>query len=290
MRQRGFGRILLATDGSEESEAAARLAAAMAGSSGATRVRIVHCWNLEVHHRHGVWDVETRSEAEKLIAQSVAGLLALNIPADGEVVHADTEHVGAAIAAAARQFDADVVVVGSRGLGEWRAMREHSVSHQVLSAVGCPVLIVREAGASILREPSRVVLALAGGSDIEPGVHAAIAAASTPGSTVLVLHVAQAVFGPYGFSYLEGDNEIHDTVTTAASMLKEAGIPVETMVAEPGPVARTIADAAVSWNADIIVTGSSRMGDLASIMLGSVTYDLMRATKRPVLVAARTSN
>ena len=59
------------------------------------------------------------------------------------------------------------------------------------------------------------------------------------------------------------------------------------MVAHAGPVAQVVAQIAAGWRADVIVIGSSRMGDLGSMILGSVTHDLLRATERPLLVAER---
>jgi nucleotide-binding universal stress UspA family protein len=64
---------------------------------------------------------------------------------------------------------------------------------------------------------------------------------------------------------------------------------VDAIVAPSGPVAEKVIEAAAKWGADIIVIGSSRMGDLGSILLGSVTHSLLRSSDRPVLVAERTS-
>jgi Universal stress protein family len=48
MQSQGFQRIVLAADASEQPEAAALIAAGLADSWGAA-VRVVHCWNSEVH-------------------------------------------------------------------------------------------------------------------------------------------------------------------------------------------------------------------------------------------------
>ncbi len=40
--------------------------------------------------------------------------------------------------------------------------------------------------------------------------------------------------------------------------------------------------------ADLIVIGSSRIGDLGSMLIGSITGSLLRATEWPLLVAERT--
>jgi len=285
MKSYGFSRILLATDGSDQADVAVTVAASFAQAWEAS-VRVVHVWSLEVHHRHGSWDVETRSEATRLISDAVTRLRSLRVEADGELSHADNGHVTAAIAQAAREFNADLVVVGSRGLSEWQSMLQHGVSHHVLCAVDCPVLIVRGRSDDVFH-PRRVLLAVAGGDDLAPGVHAATAVASGDGSKVLVVHVAQAIVGAQGFSFVETDDEIATTLQKATALFAEGGLEVETMVAEPGPVARVVAEAAARWHADVIVIGSSRMSDLAGMLFGSVTYDLLRATDRPVLVAER---
>lgn len=286
MKRNDFRRILLATDGSKPAQAALGLAASLARPSGAG-VKVVHVWSLEVHHRHGVWDVETRHEARSLIDDSLIRLRAAGVEADGEIMHADLAHVSAAIAEAALDYGADLVVVGSRGVSDWQSLIQHSVSHQLLSAIDCPVLIVRGEPPTPSNGELRVLLAIAGGDDIIPGVRAAAAVASAPGSEVLVVHVAQVLFGAQGFAYVERPEEMAATMTEATTLLKDASVKTQGMVAHAGPVAEVIAEIAAGWQADVIVTGSSRIGDLGSILFGSVTHKLLRASETPVLVAER---
>lgn len=286
MNSQGFRQIVLATDGSEQSEAALDVAASFAKASGAP-VRVVHVWNLEVHHRHGVWDVEMRSEAEKLITEAVLSLRTKGVEADGEITRADQDHVAAAVGEVARQCNADLVVVGSRGLSDWQSITQHSVSHKLLTSVDCPVLVVREKPSGGAHSGQRVLVAIAGGDDVEPAVRTAIAAAIAPGSKVLVLHVVQALIGSMGFAYVEQDAEVQATIDKATAMFERAGIPVEARVSEPGPVAPIVADMAQKWHADVVVIGSSRLSDVGSLVFGSVTHGLLRVSDRPVLVAER---
>jgi Universal stress protein UspA and related nucleotide-binding proteins len=285
---KGFKRILLATDGSEHAEAAVDATIAL-GRPPSAQVRVVHVWNLEVHQRHGHWDVEVRSEAQQLLDATVGRLTTGGVRAEGAILRADSGHIAAAVAVAAKDFNADLVVVGSRGLSNWQSMLKHSVSHQLLSTVDCPLLIVR-GRPSTARPSHRVLLAIAGGDDIGPAAHAAIAAASAPGSEVLVVHVAQVIVGVQGFAYVEPEEEIKATMAKAIELIEDAGIRAEGVVPHSGPVADVIAKVAETWNVDLIVVGSSRMGDLGSLFLGSVSHSLLRATERPVLIAERTAN
>jgi nucleotide-binding universal stress UspA family protein len=286
MESHGFDRILLATDGSRPAATAEMVAASLALASGGS-VRVVHAWSLEAHERAGAWDLETRREAEALTLSVVDRLRALGVKAEALVSRADRDHVADAIADAADECEADLVVVGSRGLSDWQSLRRHSVSHKLLTAVECPVLVVREREGERVHQARNVLLAIAGGDDVEAGARAAAAAAAAPGSKVIVLHVAQAIVGVQGFSFVETDEEIEATVGRTMSLLAAAGVEAESMVAEPGAVASVVAATADEKHADMIVIGSSRMGDIASLLLGSVTHELLRATDRPVLVAEK---
>jgi nucleotide-binding universal stress UspA family protein len=280
-----FERILLATDGSAASQAAVDVTIAIAKSRTA-KVRVAHVWNLEVHRRDGFWDVEMRSEAEKLVDATVERLVKAGVIAEREIDRADSKHVAAALALSASEFKADLIVLGSRGLTDWQSMTRHSVSHEVLSAVDCPVMIVRGRPAGSPAKVARIVLAIAGGDDLAPAARAAEAVAG-PDASVMVVHVAQAMFGVQGFAYVEADDAIHETMARASELLKDAHLKVEGMVAHQGPVAKAVAEIAADWKADLIVVGSSRMRDIGSLVLGSVSHDLLHMTDRPVLIAER---
>ena len=136
----------------------------------------------------------------------------------------------------------------------------------------------------------RVVLAIGGMSDVSVGVRAACAAAAATGSRVMVVDLAQALFGAPGFTSIESDSEIKRTMVKAIRLLDAAGIEAFGTVARTGPDAQTLVEIATSWNADVIVTGSGRMREVRSILLGSVTPDLFRvpsrSTRLPELVPA----
>ena len=273
-RDLSFERILLATDGTAQSRAAVDATIELARFTG-TVVRVAH-----------ICLTETGGEAESLVAGTVERLVAAGVMADQEVFRADPGHVAAAISAVAHDFKADLVVIGSRGLSDWRSLFQHSVSHQVLTALDCPVLVVRTRPAGDIASTRRVMVAVAGGDDIAPAVRAASAVARARRCSVLAVHVAQAMVSPVG-AYFEGDDEAQRTIDRTVRELRAAGLDAQGLVAPAGPVAATLARVAEEWNADLIVTGSSRMGDAASLLLGSVSHELLHASEVPVLIAER---
>jgi len=274
--EKSFKRILLATDGSLQAEAAVDATIRLARFTDAV-VRVLHVWNFQ----------ETRHEADRLVGDSVSRLTNAGVMADQELYQADGVHVAAAIATVARQFEAELVVIGSRGLTDWQSIFQHSVSHQVLAALDCPVLVVRSGKHVGIGQTQKILLAVAGGDDVAPAVRAAISVSQSDQPVVLVVHVAQAIIGAQGFAYVESEDEIKATLAAAISQLREAGVQVEGMVLPSGPVASRLIELAMRWNADLIVVGSSRMGDVTGMLLGSVSHQLMHESEVPVLIAER---
>jgi nucleotide-binding universal stress UspA family protein len=276
---------VLATDGSEASRAAVDATIAIAKSLTA-KVRVAQVWNLEVRHRHEQRDGDVRGEAGKLVDATVERLFQAGVIAEREICRADSTHVAAAIACAARAFGADLVVIGSQGLSDWRSLTLRSETNQMLCGLDCPLLIVRAATSGPSIRKWNVVFAIAAGDDLEPGVRAAVAVGRSNAS-VVVVHVAQTIAGLHRFAYLESGDEIRETMARACKLLGDAGVKADGVVAHAGPVTNAVAEIATDSNADLIVIGSSRMGDIGSLFLGSLSQDLLQVTDRPVLVPER---
>ena len=271
-----FKKILLATDGTPEAAAAVDATISLA------RYGPAHVCVLQVSSQ------EPTPEEERLVQDTVDRLTNASVMAGKEVHRADHQNVARVVATIAKESGADLVVVGSRGLSDWQSLRHHSVSHEILALLDCPVLVVRgDRGHSAIGKMRRILVAVAGGDDVKPATDAAITVAATVPAQALVLHVAQALFGPEGFAYIESTEAISECVADAVRRLAEARIPAETRVLKAGPVATSIIATATQWNADLIVVGSSRMRDLASLVLGSVSHQLLHSAEMPVLIGER---
>ena len=136
-------RIVVGIDGSEVSRRALRWAIAEAGMRGAT-LDVVHSWHMPYvggYPYAGVpFDTASfESEAQQLLDEAVDSedTTALPEPAHRILVLGSPAQV---ILETAK--GADLVVMGSRGLGGFKGLLLGSASHQVAQHAGCPVVIV----------------------------------------------------------------------------------------------------------------------------------------------------
>jgi nucleotide-binding universal stress UspA family protein len=136
----GSWRILLAVNDSEPSARAVDAAAVMAEVSGGA-VLVFHVREIEPAAR-GI-GLETRGEAEQLVATIVDGLRCDGVWAEGETHTTLPGQTARDIAHAARCIGADLIIMGSHGHSELASLLIGSVAHQAIRRTVCPVLVVR---------------------------------------------------------------------------------------------------------------------------------------------------
>ena len=78
-------------------------------------------------------------------------------------------------------------------------------------------------------------------------------------------------------------NQARTALDAARTMAEEAGVEAEFEVFE-GDAAEEIATIAESRDADLVVVGTRGHGGIAGSLLGSVSADVVRRSKRPVVV------
>ena len=139
-------RIVVGVDGSEVSGRAVELALSTAEKCGAT-VTCVLGWNLEVHA--GVVVTERSSAHWAAVEQRYASLghrtldpVAARHPGVDVTVAVRHGSPAKAVIEAAAELGADLVVIGSRGLGGFRGLLLGSVSRRVVENAGCVVAVV----------------------------------------------------------------------------------------------------------------------------------------------------
>ncbi len=136
-------KILLAYDGSDHSERAVKIAQDLALKYGAA-IRVVYAFH-PISRIMGNPTLEEMMQRETAQGNEIAERAASQLRAAGLDPHIEILE-GPPADAILRVADVrgiDLIVMGSRGLGDAAALFLGSVSHKVLQSAHCPVLVVR---------------------------------------------------------------------------------------------------------------------------------------------------
>lgn len=208
-------------------------------------------------------NIESPAEAQALVEEAVRGLRRADVVASGVVVSEPTARTSDQIIREVAAFHADLLVMFSRGLTEFRGLIEGSVSHQVLSKAPCPILCLP---GGLPRFNLRKVAVAWDGS---PAARSALTVAGR-------------------VSRVHGAKLVAINVVRNGAEAERSGLPDRISLAEvnegPAGVADALNEAAHTARADLVVMGSHGRGDLAAMVLGSVTHRLLTISERPILV------
>ncbi len=146
-----ISRILCAVDGSTHSIKGVEYAAAIANATGAKLLlyHVIKPYNLPDALKKFAKDEHIKTFDADLLRQGAKYLLAGARDAahregvrDPEI-DMDEGPIARSIAEKAEIYKADMVVIGSRGMGDLEGMLRGGVSHRVESLAKCPVLVVK---------------------------------------------------------------------------------------------------------------------------------------------------
>lgn len=294
-------RILLAVDGSRAADQARDLVAALPWQEGG-RVRIVSVAPTRSEILGIPWSAAVPAGAEEIEGAVLRIHRDALDSAEREIRSARSDlrieavlargRAASIIVDQAREMDADLVVVGHRGLGRWESMLLGSVSSEVVDHAPCPVLVAR------CEHLGPVVFA----DDGSPYARTAEAVvASWPiftGLPVTVVTVAEDAFpyvsavAPMLYSdtmtgYAEAVAvERRATATeseAAAARLRDAGLRATAQVREGDP-AHQVIGCARERDAGLIVVGTRGQTGLRRLILGSVARNIVLHAPCSVLV------
>jgi nucleotide-binding universal stress UspA family protein len=138
-----YDRILLAVDHSEISDRAVAAARDLAVLSKG-EVWVLHLREREMAVKTGALVAdETNAEADAAVAASVEMLTQAGVKAHGEVRNTIFGYAAREIVNDAKDVDADVIVMGSRGRSDIAGLLLGSTAHKVIHLSDRPVLVVR---------------------------------------------------------------------------------------------------------------------------------------------------
>ena len=136
-----FKRILVAVDGSPKSEKTIAIALDLAERYGSS-VTIVHVREYERYEGSDV-DLGPPIPADELVDQVVARFRERGISTSGEIRRVTHGETPQQIAEAAAAADAELLILGSRGMSELKSLVLGGVANKVVHLTACPVLLVR---------------------------------------------------------------------------------------------------------------------------------------------------
>jgi nucleotide-binding universal stress UspA family protein len=277
-------KVLVAIDNSPSSEAVLEAAVGRSWPTGTTFC-VLNVVNLQRFERPPTLIEDATCEGERLVHQG-----AKKISRAGYEVLPKTSpgHPRADIPCCAKEWGADLILVGSHGHRAIGRFLLGSVAQGVLRTAPCSVEIVRTPSISPLGGPTKVLFAT-DGSDCSVVAAHSIAAQRWPRESVFkVLSVeelmavgnqmdAASLSAVYPASLLEelatqARDRARSAVETAKDILTRAHLAVDSgdfmPVGEPRGV---ILDTAKEWGAKLIVVGSHGRRGLDRFLLGSVS-------------------
>jgi nucleotide-binding universal stress UspA family protein len=191
---------------------------------------------------------------------------------------------------------AELVVVGSRGLGPLKSMLLGSVSAEVVDHAPCPVLVVRrpELGSALLAvdgsASAGAAVTFVRGSHFLAGHPVevfGVAPSATRPPPVAMAGVSAGVTDAAYDSYeaqIAGDRErVAIIAAEAVEDLRAGGLNARWSISQGNP-AHEIIEAARSFGSDLIVLGSRGHTGLTRIVLGSVARNVLLHTHASVLI------
>jgi nucleotide-binding universal stress UspA family protein len=141
-----FKRILVPIDGSPTSTKALVAALQLARERDA-RVRLVHTLDEFAYlsgYEYAADLLEaTRGYAEKILRDALDVAASAGVPAESTLLKVRGQRLGEAVAAEARNFEADLIVVGTHGRHGIGRVLLGSGAEQVIRLAPVPVLVIR---------------------------------------------------------------------------------------------------------------------------------------------------
>lgn len=185
--------------------------------------------------------------------------------------------------------DADMIVVGSRGLGKWERRLLGSVSSGLTQHAHCPVAVIHDED-PLIPHPAQapVVVGIDGSPASEHATGIAFDEASRRGVGLVAVHTwsdAGYELPDTGWSEIQPEEDMLLAERLAGWQERYPDVEVRRVVCRDQPARRLLEEAA---HAQLLVVGSHGRGGFAGMLLGSVGSQVAQSARGPVIVA-RTS-
>jgi nucleotide-binding universal stress UspA family protein len=276
--------IVVGIDGSAGSAEALRWSVEEARLHRA-HVTAVRCWGGRDHLARDDGD-DRQAAAERQAQDELRDLVAATVPHDLDVVDWRTVDARPEWGLLDVASEADLLVVGARGISGIRGLLVGSVSQQVVHHAHVPVAVVRHTRLPVA--PRRVVVGVDGSNASQRALEWAVTEARRRGADLEAVIAWNAPYTTSPFAPvvdvgrdLERAAREQLLQTLATVDCSELNQPAIVTVAH-GPAGQVLTDAAAG--AELLVVGSRGLGGFKELLLGSVGQHVAHMAPCPVIV------
>ena len=290
----GYG-VVVAVDGSIESDAATRWAGREAEMRGSpvtlmhVVVPVVVSW--PVGSLQGSFSQWQEDNAHDVIGQAQRVLLSEFDVSELPAVHTEVRHGNDVAELTNASGKAQMIVVGSRGMGAIGGAVLGSVSTGLLHHAQCPVAVVHANEAFAADSTSPVLLGIDGSPASEAATALAFDEAARRGVDLVALHAWSdvGVLPALGMDWKEHEDEGREVLGERLAGWHEQypDVHAERRIVCDQPAHWLIEE---SQRAQLVVVGSHGRGGFKGMLLGSVSSAVARHAKCPVLVVRDRGN
>jgi nucleotide-binding universal stress UspA family protein len=291
-------RILLATDGSKDAAAATAFLRELPLPA-ASKLRIMTAVAFPTFALDAPPIREFKSsvleDMQRVVNEARAALAPRGFAIETDVAIGNPKDE---IARTAREWGADLVVVGARGLGRIKRFLLGSVSLAVARHVSCPVLVVKGPA----RKLESVIVGMDGSEDSFQALRFLLALPLARQTKLRLLSVVEPIHYPTSapgalrghlvrmLKEIESERrgQLENVLEKAAAEL-EGSITRVTRSTPTGNPADLIVAAAAAHNADLVVVGARGLGGMSRLLLGSVSERVLQYARCPVLIVKERS-
>jgi nucleotide-binding universal stress UspA family protein len=279
-------RILLSTDGSQDAVRATEAASDLAKRSGA-ELHVVHVWHDVRGFAHDFVKKELRRQGQEILDEQLERIRA----SGGEVTKAYLRRgrTSNEVITLSKEIDADLLVVGSRGLGTVRRILMGSQSEEIVHHAQVPVLVLT--GAANYWPPARIVIGEDFSDDARKAGELAAGIGKLYGAKGLLVYSHPDLPEVPPGEARSAVQHLTEMRERDKSMLEDRAGDLEKILGSRpeikisgGYPANVLLEASQEVQPSLVAVGSRGLAGLIRTRLGSVSTKVVTAARGPVLV------
>jgi nucleotide-binding universal stress UspA family protein len=284
-------RVLLAVDGSEFSSRATEAVRSLASVTSLTVLHVVDLPRLTYPMlgpeiaKDLAMTVEQamRAEGNQVLSRTLSRLSYHTFPVDKRLEEGVPAEM---ICSVAQEVQADLTVMGARGVGQIQELVLGSVSHWVLTHAPCPVLVIK----APLKEIKKILLPLQDLEDMERVKRLLATHPFHAEVEIIVFTVVPIPRSIFRAGVSAPESEVQKALESAEAFidktvgeLKSTSYAVTGLVGMGAP-AEIILEQEAETKPDLVLMGSHHPSAISRVVLGSVSHTVLHRSNSPVLL------